>query len=310
MQPHGSRTRVSRAVDLALSQWSPATKASKTRVVILTDGRLSDTALERSGLARLRQAGRRAWIVDLSDAAPSRALRRLSRASGAEILRAGALTQLANTRADFVPLQEKLAVIGQPKGPQPAPGEQQVQLRRRSRGATRGGPLARAWLSDTSNAAWFAALADEQYGGLRPHGLAFYPAAPYVTAPRAESATPTAMPAESVLQMLRSQLIPKARACLRRDRAGRSDYAVSVQFDLVLQHREVARADVKGRIPAALRSCLDGVLAALSVPAFSGRVRVRYPIHTLREPVAPIIELDPDLAAEIDRTFDRERPNP
>jgi hypothetical protein len=113
----------------------------------------------------------------------------------------------------------------------------------------------------------------------------------------------TGMPKESVLSMLRSQLVPRARACLRTDRRGRADYAVALTFHALFAQREVFESRVEGNVPAALRGCLDALLPGLTVPAFSGRIRVRYPIHTEREALPPVIELEPEVAEQLERTF-------
>jgi hypothetical protein len=111
------------------------------------------------------------------------------------------------------------------------------------------------------------------------------------------------MPAESVLDMLRTQLVPRARACLRSDRKGRGDYAVGLTFRALFARREVLEAAVEGDVPEALRSCLLALLPKLRVPAFSGGVRVRYPIHTQREPPAPSIELTPEVETQVSRAL-------
>jgi hypothetical protein len=129
------------------------------------------------------------------------------------------------------------------------------------------------------------------------------PAVPYLDLPPAPLPASTGMPKESVLSMLRTQLIPQARACLRSDRKGRADYAVALTFEAVFAQREIYEPRITGNIPAALRSCLVELLPKLRVPAFSGRIRVRYPIFTEREPVEPAIELEPELSQKLERAF-------
>jgi hypothetical protein len=102
---------------------------------------------------------------------------------------------------------------------------------------------------------------------------------------------------------LRTQLVPRARACLRSDRKGRGDYAVGLVFRALFAHREVSETSVEGEIPAPLRSCLEELLPKLKVPAFSGGVRVRYPIHTAREAPPPVIELTPELHEQVRRVL-------
>ena len=39
------------------------------------------------------------------------------------------------------------------------------------------------------------------------------------------------------------------------------------------------------------------------MPAFSGRIRVRYPIHTEREPESPVIELEGEALRHVERVI-------
>ena len=48
---------------------------------------------------------------------------------------------------------------------------------------------------------------------------------------------------------------------------------------------------------------LTDLLPKLRVPAFSGGVRVRYPIHTDREPPPPVVELTPEIADTVQRVI-------
>jgi hypothetical protein len=111
------------------------------------------------------------------------------------------------------------------------------------------------------------------------------------------------MPKESVLSMLRNQLVPQARACLRTDRKGRGDYAVALTFHALFADREAYEVRVEGAIPDALRKCLVELVPRLRVPAFSGRIRVRYPIHTEREPESPVIELEGEALEQVNRVI-------
>jgi hypothetical protein len=128
-------------------------------------------------------------------------------------------------------------------------------------------------------------------------------AVPYLDVPPAPPPAYTGMPKESVLSMLRTQLVPQARACLRSDRKGRADYAVALTFNAVFAQREVYEPRITGSIPPSLRQCLTELLPKLRVPAFTGRIRVRYPIFTEREPVEPTIELEPDTSQKLERAF-------
>ncbi|HEX5661813.1 MAG TPA: hypothetical protein VFX59_31695 [Polyangiales bacterium] len=128
-------------------------------------------------------------------------------------------------------------------------------------------------------------------------------AIPYVDVPPPPPPDYTGMPKESVLSMLRTQLVPQARACLRSDRKGRGDYAVALTFNALFAQREIYEPRITGDIPPALRSCLGELLPKLRVPAFTGRIRVRYPIFTEREAAEPAIELEPETSQKLERAF-------
>jgi hypothetical protein len=128
-------------------------------------------------------------------------------------------------------------------------------------------------------------------------------APPYVPTVRPEGAALTGMPKESVLSMLRTQLVPRARACLRQDRAGRADYAVELIFEAEFAAREAYDVRVLGQVPTALSRCLLAIFPDLRVPAFTGRVRVHYPIHTERELPAEATELSLDEADSVKRAL-------
>jgi hypothetical protein len=108
------------------------------------------------------------------------------------------------------------------------------------------------------------------------------------------------MPSSPLLGMLRQRIIPVARGCFRRDRAGRADYQVRAVFAFELAEREVVSAEVTGQITDALRACLLAAVDDLSVPRFSGRVVVRYPLVTERETLPSQIELTPQVAERLD----------
>jgi hypothetical protein len=109
------------------------------------------------------------------------------------------------------------------------------------------------------------------------------------------------MPGSPLLGMLRQRIIPIARGCFRRDRGGRPDYQVRATFVFELADREVISATVQGQIAPDLRDCLLTAVDSLAVPRFTGRVVVRYPLVTEREPLPSQIELAPETAGEIDK---------
>jgi len=108
------------------------------------------------------------------------------------------------------------------------------------------------------------------------------------------------MPAEPLLGMLRDRIVPVARGCFRRDRAGRPDYAVRAVFEFKLAEREIVEAAVTGELPEPLRQCLLGAVDRLEIPRFSGSIVVRYPLQTERERAAPRIELSRQAADRLD----------
>jgi hypothetical protein len=166
----------------------------------------------------------------------------------------------------------------------------------------------------TPNAPWLAhwlsraATPSDWLVGLRDASAVKVSA--YAAAPPPLAVPDTGMPAESVLNMLRTQLVPRARACLRSDRKGRGDYAVALTFHALFARREIAEARVEGPIDAPLRACLEEALDGLRVPVFSGRIRVRYPIHTEREPPPPVIELEPEIWDPVRRVISPNGPSP
>ncbi|HMI90500.1 MAG TPA: hypothetical protein VK509_04010, partial [Polyangiales bacterium] len=111
------------------------------------------------------------------------------------------------------------------------------------------------------------------------------------------------MPADPLLDMLRRRIMPAARGCFRRDRAGRPDYQKRAVFAFTLAEREVVDAKIEGKIPDALRTCLLKAVDTLDVPRFSGTVIVRYPLVTESLPLPEQIELRATTAASLDRLF-------
>jgi hypothetical protein len=126
----------------------------------------------------------------------------------------------------------------------------------------------------------------------------------------AKSRVGKGMPAEPLLAMLRQRIMPIARGCFRRDRAGRADYEVRAVFAFRLADREIAEARVEGKVPAPLRACLLKAVDSLEVPRFTGVVAVRYPLRTIREPLPREIELTPTTAEQLDTAFGTGAPLP
>lgn len=114
----------------------------------------------------------------------------------------------------------------------------------------------------------------------------------------------TGMPSSPLLTMLRQRILPVARACFRRDRAGRAEYELRAVFELELSNQEVTEAQVSGEVPEPLRRCLIEAADHLEVPPFTGVVRARYPLRTQSEPLPNEIELSSGVAADLDRLLD------
>jgi hypothetical protein len=123
--------------------------------------------------------------------------------------------------------------------------------------------------------------------------------------PEARPGLGKGMPAEPLLSMLRNRIIPVARRCFRRDRAGRPDYRRRATFVFKLAEREVVYAAVQGKISERLRQCLLAAVDTLDVPPFDGNVIVRYPLVTESEPPPNQIELTPETARQVDGALGR-----
>lgn len=136
---------------------------------------------------------------------------------------------------------------------------------------------------------------------LRPIAFASRRACGNSTAAERAPSEGRGVPANTVLTMLRQRVVPVARQCFRRDRAGRADYSVRATFVFRLGDREVLDARLDGEIDPLLRQCLLEAVHDLDVPRFTGVVLVRYPLYTEREQRPPVIELEPEVAREVDR---------
>jgi len=126
------------------------------------------------------------------------------------------------------------------------------------------------------------------------------PRTPQKNATTDKPALGSGMPGSPLLSMLRMRIMPVARGCFRRDRAGRADYQVRAVFEFELAEREVVSAKVQGQIAEPLRACLLAAVDGLNIPPFTGKVAVRYPLVTEREPLPSQIELTPATANQLD----------
>jgi len=285
---HGAATYL--AAPLALLEGELARE--RPRIVVVSDGRFDPGPRQREALERAHRRGASLWLVHVGD--------REARfadvfASTGGVLPIGAEADEAETRGALDPLVDRLRASAMPatRGG-PVAGEERVRERAPAHMRYAAGmPWLAHWLLRARpSPTWRLDRA--------PTSPASIAALPYASTPPAPPPAPTSLPRETVLSMLRTQLVPRARACLRSDRRGRGDYAVALTFHGLFAAREVEDARVSGTIPDALRGCLEALLPALEVPAFTGRVRVAYPIHTEREAPAPVIELLPDAARTLE----------
>jgi hypothetical protein len=261
----------------------------RPRLILLSDGKLDKLALRDLQLARER--GAELWLIDVGSAnlEPKQVF------DGAIALSREADEALSS--GSLEPLDEALRVL---LGPRAESGRRRGEQRVREQGPRKPYlPLpGESWLSF-----WMARAEPPDFRSASSTSTAVIPALAFENqAPRSVAAE-TGMPKESVLSMLRTQLVPQARACLRVDRKGRADYAVGLVFHALFAEREAYDVRVEGKIAEALRECLGKVVQQLRIPAFSGRIRVRYPIHTEREPEPPVIELVPEAAQQVDRVI-------
>jgi hypothetical protein len=117
----------------------------------------------------------------------------------------------------------------------------------------------------------------------------------------------SSMPSETLLTMLRQRIVPAARDCFRKDRAGRADYRKKATFVLRLAEQEVVFARVEGDVSQELGQCLLAGIDTLDVPLFTGDISVRYPLVTEAEPLADQIALTPEVANNLDAILGPER---
>lgn len=268
----------------------------RPRIVVLSDGLFNATKEQRDALDEARRLGAETFLVALGDTAPRLA------GSFSHTLHVAELAEAAGHGDQLEPLEDALRIVTErtlSNGLKA--GEQRVREQRpRQTYPLHAGHWLPLWLArDRPAPVWQSAAS----GATVP----FIAAVPYRAQAVPEAPSDTGLPKESVLSMLRTQLVPQARACLRSDRKGRANYAVGLAFRAIFAQREVYEAQVDGTIPRPLRSCLEAILPKLRVPAFSGRIRIRYPIYTEREAEAPVIELEPDLSQQLERAFS-ERP--
>ncbi|MDB4989874.1 MAG: hypothetical protein JWN04_5052 [Myxococcaceae bacterium] len=271
----------------------------RPRIVVLSDGLFDSSPREREALLLATRQGAETFLLALGDAEP-----RLMDAFSHTLL-LGEVAEAASHDNDLSALEDAVAaVVAKALRNGQKAGEQRVREQR----PEQDWPLrpGGAWLSH-----WLLRdRAPPSFRSAESSETNFIAAIPYESFHAPPPTLDTALPKESVLSMLRSQLVPQARACLRSDRKGRANYAVGLAFRALFAQREVYEARVDGTIARELRACLESILPKLRVPAFSGRIRIRYPIHTEREEEPPVIELEPDVSRQLERAFSGPRALP
>jgi hypothetical protein len=272
----------------------------RPRVVVLSDGLFDTEPRERAALLSLEKAGVDTWLVALGDREPKLV------DAFKHVVRAAPLAEAALHDNDLAPLEDALRSIAAKSVRGLSAGEQLSRER---------APLARVplragahWLTywtarDREQTRWSTSVRPLAPGPSAVGTAPVIAALPFLERPAPVVAADTGLPKESVLSMLRTQLVPQARACLRVDRKGRGEYQVGLTFHALFAEREIYQARVDGHIDAPLRACLEAILPKLRVPAFSGRIRVRYPIHTERAEEPPVIELAADTERQLERAF-------
>jgi hypothetical protein len=282
----------------ALSLTRAEVARQKPRIVVLSDGLFDTSAREREALASARRQGAETWLLLLGEP-PARLAETFS-----HVVELAALSDSVAHAEDLSALEDALRVVaakGRSDGQRA--GAQRVLERR----------PARPWVLSADShwlSYWMRRDGIEPSFRTAPSDSAFIAALPYESVAPPAPVADTGLPKESVLSMLRTQLVPQARACLRTDRKGRADYAVGLAFHALFAQREVYEGRVEGSVPRALRACLEAILPRLRVPAFSGGIRIRYPIYTEREAEPPVIELEPELGKQLERAFSPARALP
>ena len=293
LSERGAATRLTSV----LTRYHDELARKRPRVIVISDGLLDPSSREQLAMERARRAGAELSLIALADTEPNPRSSQSFRDSGG-VLHITDLADRALSRGELDPLIERVTAVLSPfsTGRLRAGESAVVERRSKARAEARdGGDWLPAWLLRHDASPVLLAAPAQASVAISAPAYADVPA----PAPREA----TGMPKESVLDLLRTQLVPKARACLRGDRKGRADYAVGLAFRFLIAGREVLDASIDGQVPMALRDCLLEVLPQLRLPWFTGNLRVRYPIHTEREPEPPVIELEPDVARNVDRVI-------
>lgn len=288
----GSGTQLSSVLD----GFHDVLSKHKPRVIVISDGALDPHSREQHALERAKRAGAELSLVALSNDAPNARV-----AAGFAEERVLHITELADRalhRGELEALSDELRILLSPRVSAGLyAGEslsRESAVRPRKIGHD-GRDFLPHWLKRRAPApVWLCGTQG---------GAAAIAAPEFTSVPSPPAPADTGMPKISVLDLLRTQLVPKARGCLRDDRKGRANYAVGLTFRFLLARREIIDASVDGDLPEPLEKCLLELLPRLKLPWFTGTMRVRYPIHTEREAEPPVIELAPEAAFEVERAL-------
>jgi len=288
----GPSTRFDRALAVAAPLFDD--RALRPVVVVVGDGGLTDVAPSREAFAAAARAGIEVDAVNVGTGLTSPALAAGVRRTGGIVLAVGAAGGDA-VALERRPFQTVFAPTALPDV-RVRNGRDDVHL-----GPLRaGGEL--TWLGHATPGSALEVPGAETLETIDPGGdLARFVATRLATNAAPPPAARVTFPARDLLEILRTRLLPGARGCLRRDRAGRPDYGVRAVFELSFVDRELEGADVAGAISPELRHCLLEATDSLEVPALPSRVHVRYPIATRPEPRPTPTPLPAELAAEVER---------
>ncbi len=295
----GSTTRLDHALEASAPERGED-------IVILGDGELSSTPGLTAALTRLRQRRIPVHVLNLGDGPTASSLQQATARSGGVLQHQGLMRGSAPMAQLVAPIfaNTTLSMLSITT----SDGQRQVRVRGGEElRLERSGPLSiqgerpssppRELLGKLRQSLLFRGASIAVAGNPGTDVVRLDALEPRTEPAQAEA---TSFPEESVLQMLRRQLVPAARRCLRADRRGRLDYAISARFALELRNQEVHSHRVEGQLPEPLRECLFEAVGALDIPRFSGTIRVHYPIHTDRHAPRPSVELAGDVARGID----------
>jgi len=312
----GPATRFDQAVRVALP-YLHAVHARAPQLILISDGRLMGAEATTRAFDALSALSVPVSLLDVGDEGPSSTLEGQIADSGGRVIQAGLRAERASRGRQDSGLDERVSGlfarrlgwlrghVGDGDVAAALYAGDSVSLDLRGRGVVDASFRGRALRVHASHdpehmigTQMLAAVGED--GGAEVLNLPVALAPPEPAPPPASPALGRGVPAETVLTLLHTRLIPPARACFRQDRAGREDYAVRAEFRFRLQDREVVEAGITGELPDSLRRCLLNTLFTLEVPSFRGAVVVTYPLRTVPVGPAMTLELLPEVARDVD----------